>query len=350
MAKIDNYEQFLIENEGKESEAYADVYEDVQKYVQLEYLDKGRPDPRIKSNRVNIPFDPKLNMTIGYGHRILSSEWANFNQATLSEMDMLEILRNDITIHRSRAENIIENGIPGHFPPTPWESLSETQKTALTDYEFNPGISQFPKLTAAIVSGNVDAIRTEFWRHAGTAPLGRRNEDWWDTFGEPLTGATFKEVLDERNGIVPNQPNQPLPSGKSGYAEGDPSGHTLLDYVDKAFSPEAIRQAEEIVLGNPLRDVTKRSGIQDMQDTAQVVWHNLLASAGNSAAGVASEFIFETLKERLSGLLAPINEKLEPINEFDDGEDSVITIPAHEEQPLEFDQNQPNTNPQVDKQ
>lgn len=104
--------------------------------------------------------------------------------------------------------------------------------------------------------------------------------------------------------------------------------HRVLDALDNAFSPEAIKEAESIVAGNPSRDISKRGALQDMQETAAVVWNNFLAGAGDLARGVDPVFLHEALTDKLTKLMEPINRELEPIHEFDAGEESGFVVLA----------------------
>jgi len=107
--------------------------------------------------------------------------------------------------------------------------------------------------------------------------------------------------------------------------------HRVLDALDNAFSPEAIKEAESIVAGNPSRDISKRGALQDMQETTAVVWNNFLAGAGDLARGVDPSFLYEALTDKLTKLMEPISRELEPTNEFDSGEESGFVMYSNQE-------------------
>jgi hypothetical protein len=116
--------------------------------------------------------------------------------------------------------------------------------------------------------------------------------------------------------------------------QGDPSGTIFLDNVDKAFGTDAVEEARAIALGNPNRNPKHRSPTQDMEDTAQIVWHNYLANSGTSSAGVDNEFVFKTLHERLTGLYGPLNKELDPVTQQLRSEESPIVFAGRAQEPL----------------
>ena len=104
--------------------------------------------------------------------------------------------------------------------------------------------------------------------------------------------------------------------------------HRFLDALDRAFSYEAVKEAEKVVIDNPTRDPKIRGPLQDMLDTAHVVWNNFLAGAGDIARELDSNFLHEAISEKLTNLFEPIDKELEPTSQFDSGEESSLIIPA----------------------
>ena len=74
-----------------------------------------------------------------------------------------------------------------------WNSLSAFEQEALADYEFNPGISEFPKLTRAIVERDRLRIAKEFRRYTAGDELGR-NKAWWAKYGKKMTGIKYRDT------------------------------------------------------------------------------------------------------------------------------------------------------------
>lgn len=54
-----------------------------------------------------------------------------------------------------------------------WSKLSNEAQSILTDYQFNPGISSFPKLMKAFYDDDIEEIYKQFKRYTGGKPLGR---------------------------------------------------------------------------------------------------------------------------------------------------------------------------------
>ena len=54
-----------------------------------------------------------------------------------------------------------------------WDKLSDWSQSILTDFSYNPGLSEYPKLMEGFHSGNMDIIMSEYKRHSGGKELGR---------------------------------------------------------------------------------------------------------------------------------------------------------------------------------
>jgi hypothetical protein len=65
-----------------------------------------------------------------------------------------------------------------------WENLTDTQKEILFDYTYNPGLSQFPKLTEAVLKQDWQTVEQEYERFSGNESLTYRNETFFHEFLE----------------------------------------------------------------------------------------------------------------------------------------------------------------------
>lgn len=54
-----------------------------------------------------------------------------------------------------------------------WDRLNHKQQSILTDYEYNPGLSGFPKLMDATYAGDIEGMKNESSRNTGGKPLKR---------------------------------------------------------------------------------------------------------------------------------------------------------------------------------
>lgn len=66
-----------------------------------------------------------------------------------------------------------------------WGNLNEAQKEMLFDFAYNPGLSQFPRLTEAVLKEDWHTIEEEYERFSGNEPLNYRNESFYATFLDP---------------------------------------------------------------------------------------------------------------------------------------------------------------------
>lgn len=66
-----------------------------------------------------------------------------------------------------------------------WENLSEKQKHILFDFAYNPGLSKFPTLTAAVLREDWDTVANSFERFSAGEPLAYRNDSFYQAFLDP---------------------------------------------------------------------------------------------------------------------------------------------------------------------
>ena len=66
-----------------------------------------------------------------------------------------------------------------------WSNLTEAQKEMLFDFAYNPGLSQFPKLTEAVLKEDWQRVEEEYERFSGDEPLAYRNESFYTAFLDP---------------------------------------------------------------------------------------------------------------------------------------------------------------------
>lgn len=166
--------------------------------------------PKINDKGLHIPYrDSNGHWTNGYGN--LLPKDSTGNEAPITEAEARKQLRSNIATKVKSAAKKFNNikGIQGS-----WEDLTDLQKEAVTDFEFNVGITKFPSLMKAISSDDKLGIAREFKRYHNwqgekitpkdktimgkdgkrKEPMSGRNKAWWGRFGKPLTGRTFKET------------------------------------------------------------------------------------------------------------------------------------------------------------
>ncbi len=120
--------------------------------------------------------------TIGYGHKLTEEEkhtgriYDKDMQYGITDSAVEEILALDIQAHSESAKRYVG--------PKAWESLSQNQKSILTAYSYNVGLSKFPKFTTAIIKGDWETAKKEYVVKSKGKTLAR-NKLFYDKYLRP---------------------------------------------------------------------------------------------------------------------------------------------------------------------
>ena len=142
-------------------------------------------------------------ITIGYGHAESKND-SNYkvgDRITLQKAE--ELLKGDV----KEKETLVNNYMSDNFPN---KDLSILQKQMLTDFSFNPGLSEFPKFSESVVNKDWATTKNEYKRYSNGVELGR-NKLFYDTFlSKAINGDVKKTKLSSKdfnvypNPVIPN--------------------------------------------------------------------------------------------------------------------------------------------------
>ena len=134
-------------------------------------------------------------ITIGYGHaeNIKNSRYKIGDTITKKEAEL--ILRLDIEEHEMRVDAWMKSQGYGDI------QLSKLQKSMLTDYAFNPGLSIFKNFGKAVVSKDWDRVKKEYIRTSKGKPLGR-NKIFKQTFLDKVGSKQTKKVTPGASNVI----------------------------------------------------------------------------------------------------------------------------------------------------
>jgi len=126
-------------------------------------------------------------ITIGYGHAEPKSKSKYKVGQTISKPDAEQLLTQDIKTAESRVNAYMQSNFPN-------VELSLLQKQMLTDYAFNPGLTEFPKFVRAVISRDWKTATQEYKRYFQGRELGR-NRIFYDTFLKNVTNQTTPQLI-----------------------------------------------------------------------------------------------------------------------------------------------------------
>ncbi len=154
----------------EETESVVPGYNESAYFDDLKYLEnsikKGFKDGRWYPH-VSLEGGEK---TIAYGHKLKKGE--DFSKG-LSQEEAEALMLKDYTVKKSSAQKHVDK----EFGKGTFENLDPRKQILLTDYQYNVGLTKFPKLTEAVVTDNIDAALKEYKRyHSGKKPLVERNK------------------------------------------------------------------------------------------------------------------------------------------------------------------------------
>ena len=150
-------------------------------------------------------------MDIGYGHKILPNE--DFSKG-LTNDQVMELLSKDTDGKINSAKRYFNSS---KLSAT-WDELAPEEQILLTDYQYNVGLSKFPKFMTALADKDKEGMLEQYKRFSDKKPLGERNkwtkkyiEDNIDyKYGGDLPIAQFG--IPKINPIVTPIPTQPFSS------------------------------------------------------------------------------------------------------------------------------------------
>ena len=111
---------------------------------------------------------------IGYGHKIKKGE--DFSKG-LTNKQVNDLLIKDLNVKIKSAKNIFNNR---NLSRT-WDELDPEEQILLTDYQYNVGLTNFPKFTKALSNKDKEKMLEEYVRYSDGEPLGKRN-DWTKSY------------------------------------------------------------------------------------------------------------------------------------------------------------------------
>jgi len=111
---------------------------------------------------------------IGYGHKIKKGE--DFSKG-LTDQQVNDLLTNDLNVKIKSAKNVFDNENLNRK----WDELNLEEKILLTDYQYNVGLTNFPKFIKALANKDKETMLEEYLRYSDGEPLGKRN-DWTKSY------------------------------------------------------------------------------------------------------------------------------------------------------------------------
>ena len=116
--------------------------------------------------------------TIGYGHKIQTNHELEALKKGISDADVENLLKSDLTIANKRVHEYIKRKYKVDV------MLSQKQSEMLTDFSFNVrgGLKTFPKFTDAVLHNQWDIVKQEYLRKSNGKNLTGRNKAFFDRF------------------------------------------------------------------------------------------------------------------------------------------------------------------------
>jgi GH24 family phage-related lysozyme (muramidase) len=146
-------------------------------------------------------------VTIGYGH----SENRDPNikiGMKIPETKAISYLKTDLKTDESKVRSYVAEKFPGN-------RLDDEQVKILVDYNYNVGLSKFPKFVKAVVTKDWETAKKEYKRYAGGKELTDRNTKFYNKF---LANKSNKKSLPTDNGSQYNTIGKTLyPRKTSGH-------------------------------------------------------------------------------------------------------------------------------------
>ena len=181
---------------------------------------------------------------IGYGHKIKSDE--DFSEG-LTDAQVRSLLASDLTEKMDSAARKFNN--KGYNRT--WDGLSTEEQILLTDYEYNVGLTKFPKLMKAVAEQDIETMLSQYKRYSDGKPLTSRN-NWTKGFIEDKINRVSANPEEETmetlkttpidNKVAPNVILNTFPQGQTQDLETK-SSDTISNPVQHNSNLEKIAQA-----------------------------------------------------------------------------------------------------------
>jgi len=113
-------------------------------------------------------------VTIGYGHSEKRDPNVKMGMK-IPETKAISYLKDDLKTDESKVKNYVAEKFPGY-------TLNDEQIQILVDYNYNVGLSKFPKFVKAVVTKDWETAKKEYKRYAGGKELTDRNTKFFNKF------------------------------------------------------------------------------------------------------------------------------------------------------------------------
>jgi|688.fasta_scaffold31930_6 lysozyme len=113
-------------------------------------------------------------VTIGYGHSENRDPNVKMGMK-IPETKAISYLKNDLKTDELKVKNYVAEKFPSY-------TLNDEQIQILVDYNYNVGLSKFPKFVKAVVTKDWETAKKEYKRYAGGKELTDRNTKFFNKF------------------------------------------------------------------------------------------------------------------------------------------------------------------------
>jgi GH24 family phage-related lysozyme (muramidase) len=164
-------------------------------------------------------------VTIGYGH----SENRDPNiklGMKIPETKAISYLKNDLKTDETAVKSYVAKNFPGY-------TLDNNQLKMLIDFNYNPGLGEFPKFVKAVVTKDWATAKKEYKRYAGGKELTDRNQKFYNLF---LSNKTVANPV-----AKPSKPKETIGDGSEFKTIGKtlyPRKTSKHDYANVRTEPE----------------------------------------------------------------------------------------------------------------
>jgi hypothetical protein len=153
----------------KPTDYHKDISHESKYLKELKFLENG-----IKAGYVNGVWTPHRSVegglkTIAYGHKLQPGE--DYSKG-LTEKEANKLLQKDYVEHKARAKKHVD----ARYGEGSFAKLPPQKQILLTDYEYNVGLTEFPKFTRAVINNDTDSMLDQYKRFSGDNEMTQRNE------------------------------------------------------------------------------------------------------------------------------------------------------------------------------
>jgi GH24 family phage-related lysozyme (muramidase) len=162
-------------------------------------------------------------VTIGYGHSENRDPNVKMGMK-IPETKAISYLKNDLKTDESNVKKYVAEKFPGY-------KLDDEQIQMLVDYNYNVGLSKFPKFVKAVVTKDWETAKKEYKRYAGGEELVDRNTKFFNKF---LANKGKKSVTTTKTTQKSDNGAEYVTIGKTLY----PRKTSKHDYANVRTEPE----------------------------------------------------------------------------------------------------------------